>query len=103
MVKQTILSVYQWAFVLVPICEKCLEPVKLVCESIYLFYFIFTRQAYSTHDIYVVFLLSECVKSVSSAASGVPRELCAHDVLHKHTFMCACMSSHSSEAPIVTA
>lgn len=31
------------------------------------------------------FIISECVKSVSSVASGVPSELCAHDVLHKRT------------------
>lgn len=42
------------------------------------------------------YYLGVCHRSVSSAAYGVPRELCAHDVLHKHMFMCTCMSSHSS-------
>lgn len=55
-------------------------------------------------DIFWSVLLSQCVKSVSPTASDVPRELCAHDVLHKHTHIHAlCMCSHSSKAAIVTA
>lgn len=64
-------------------CVGCLDPVILASV---VDLFILNRQVYFTHMcceyLYCV-LLSECVQSVSSAASGVPRELCAHDVLQK--------------------
>lgn len=83
-------------------CTQLYHLVSFVC-LFHLFIYLFLYKQVSFTRVVTDYLYSVLLsyQSVSSVASGVPRELCAHDVLHKHTLMRACMFDHSSKAAII--